>query len=431
MPMPTTKSQPSPVSPASSVVMGFVIAALVLLQLAVPCEATAQNELRSVLNVSWFSTQSGPDFERNVALIRARTPSRLHELRIEPLSFARGDYFLRMVAASQNVDELARMLSGYFFGSILFQTAGLSRGIILEDADASSLSYLWSVLTLIQNHKIHRIPVVVVGQSWRPLLDWMSRTLPRYDTISAGDLALVRAVDRFEDALDFIENYSYPPDRNDIRYDDVHFRRLEEELRAGFQMQSQLPLVSVFGSARFAPGSEVYNETQALTFALGQVGIGTITGGGPGVMAAANAGSAVAQVDSIGLTIRLRHEEEPNRHVTWGYPFTLFAPRLFHTMYRSEAYVFEPGGFGTINELFFLLHFIEKGVIPKSRPVVLFGSDFWQGALPQLRRIAPSVDIRISNSNAEVVSIIRQSINRQRSRPLQATTCSAFFRRSP
>jgi hypothetical protein len=155
--------------------------------------------------------------------------------------------------------------------------------------------------------------------------------------------------------------------------------RIMGEFVAGFEeMGRQGPCVSIFGSARVTPADPMYQRCVETARILGEAGFGIITGGGPGVMEAANKGAREAGVASIGLNIELPFEQGTNAFVDLDVRFRYFFVRKTMFVKYSEAFVIFPGGFGTLDELFEALTLIQTGKV-RDFPVILFGSEYWRG----------------------------------------------------
>lgn len=161
--------------------------------------------------------------------------------------------------------------------------------------------------------------------------------------------------------------------------------RINEEVAEGFAALGDLgPAVSVFGSARTAPEHDSYQLARETARALGGAGYSIITGGGPGIMEAANRGARDAGVTSVGLNIELPEEQVPNPYLDLGLEFRyFFARRLMFVRYAS-AFVVHPGGFGTLDEMFEALTLIQTGKIQQF-PVVLVERAHWSGLLDWMR----------------------------------------------
>jgi len=155
--------------------------------------------------------------------------------------------------------------------------------------------------------------------------------------------------------------------------------RIQAEFVEGFGALAGLPrAVTVFGSARTKPGSKYYEKGVEIGAALADEGFAVITGGGPGIMEAANKGAKEAGGMSVGLGIELPFEQGLNKYVDLGINFRYFFARKTMFVKYSQAYVCLPGGFGTLDELFEALTLVQTKKVTKF-PVVLFGSDYWGG----------------------------------------------------
>jgi uncharacterized protein (TIGR00730 family) len=166
-----------------------------------------------------------------------------------------------------------------------------------------------------------------------------------------------------------------------IREDPWRIFRIMSEFVDSFQTMSQVgPAVTIFGSARTKPADKYYRATVAVAKGLAQHGLGVVTGGGPGIMEAANKGAAQGGGKSIGLNIELPHEQSGNRYVNVPLHFHYFFARKVCFAKYSLGFIYMPGGFGTLDELFEILTLAQTERIPQF-PLILFGSSHWKGLL--------------------------------------------------
>jgi len=165
-----------------------------------------------------------------------------------------------------------------------------------------------------------------------------------------------------------------------------HTERIAHEFFNGFEAVERIdrPAVSIFGSARVREGSQPYDEARVVARQFGEAGWAVVTGGGPGVMEAANRGCKEGGGLSVGFNIQLPHEQSANPYVDIAMTFGHFYARKTMFVKAAEGYVVFPGGFGTADELFESLTLIQTGKI-RHFPVVLFGRGFWQPLLDWIR----------------------------------------------
>lgn len=194
--------------------------------------------------------------------------------------------------------------------------------------------------------------------------------------------------------------------------------RIQAEFVEGFGALAEVPrAVTVFGSARTAVDSPDYAAGRALGAALAEEGYAVITGGGPGCMEAANRGCSESGGYSIGLGIELPFEQGLNEWVDLGINFRYFFARKTMFVKYSQAFVCLPGGFGTLDELFEALTLVQTRKVTRF-PIVLFGSEYWQGLLDWIK--GPLVQtgkiseadiglLHLTDSVAEAVRIIVES----------------------
>jgi hypothetical protein len=158
------------------------------------------------------------------------------------------------------------------------------------------------------------------------------------------------------------------------------FGIMSEFVEATERLASIRPAVSIFGSARVPPGSPVYLMTERIARLLSDAGFAVISGGGPGVMEAANKGAFEGKSPSVGLNIQLPMEQKANPYQDISQSFRHFFARKYMFVRFATAYVVMPGGFGTLDELLEALTLIQTNKTPRI-PLILVGSEFWEGLL--------------------------------------------------
>jgi uncharacterized protein (TIGR00730 family) len=194
--------------------------------------------------------------------------------------------------------------------------------------------------------------------------------------------------------------------------------RIMGEFIDGFDALARLgPAVSIFGSARTSPADPMYDHARRLAHRLSEEGFTVITGGGPGIMEAANRGAREADGVSVGLGIDLPHEPGVNEFVDLPTYFRYFFVRKTMFVKYAQAFVIFPGGFGTFDELFESVTLVQTGKIDHF-PIILFGSGYWSGLLDWLRATVALEGkvgeedlelIRVSDDVEEITTIIAES----------------------
>jgi uncharacterized protein (TIGR00730 family) len=180
--------------------------------------------------------------------------------------------------------------------------------------------------------------------------------------------------------------------------------RIMGEFVEGFDALADVgPAVSIFGSARIGRRNRYYGAARRLAAALVKEGFAIITGGGPGVMEAANRGAKEAGGLSIGCNIELPFEQGLNEYVDLGMEFRYFFVRKMMFVKYAEGFVIFPGGFGTLDELFEALTLIQTGKV-EHFPVVLFGKDYWEGMMRWIRE-KPLYEEKVSPEDLDLVTV--------------------------
>ena len=181
--------------------------------------------------------------------------------------------------------------------------------------------------------------------------------------------------------------------------------RIMAEFVDGFETLANChPAVTIFGSTRVKSGDEIYHKAERIGQLLAENGFGVITGGGPGVMEAANKGAASAGGKSIGLNIELPLEQKPNPYANIPLRFRYFFVRKVMFVKYAVAYIILPGGFGTMDELLESVTLIQTHKI-KPFPVILVGSDYWKGLLNWLKEVVLK-EGKISQTDLDILQLI-------------------------
>lgn len=161
--------------------------------------------------------------------------------------------------------------------------------------------------------------------------------------------------------------------------------RIQSELVDGFENLFDIgPAVTIFGSARLEEDSYYYQEAVKVAKMLSNAGFSIITGGGPGIMEAANRGAKLGKSKSVGLNIELPHEQYANQFLDINISFRYFFIRKLMFIKYAVAFVIFPGGFGTMDELFEALTLVQTGKI-ESFPIILYGTEYWKGLIDWMK----------------------------------------------
>ena len=215
----------------------------------------------------------------------------------------------------------------------------------------------------------------------------------------------------------------------DKSHDSWSVFKIMGELVEGYEKLSQLgPCVSIFGSARTKPEDKYYKKTIEISEEIVKLGLGVITGGGPGIMEAANKGAQNAGGVSVGLNIELPFEQSHNQFIDSDkiIDFDYFFVRKVMFVRYAQAFVVMPGGFGTLDELFEAITLIQTNKI-ENFPVILYGSDFWSGCIDWIREIVckkfnninsdEMLLFELVDSKEQIVNILKKFYNNKKYAP--------------
>ena len=186
--------------------------------------------------------------------------------------------------------------------------------------------------------------------------------------------------------------------------------KIMSEFVEGFETMSKIgPCVSVFGSARTKPNNKYYKQAEELGFLLTQKGYGVITGGGPGIMEAANKGAQKGGGRSVGLNIELPFEQSHNDYIDNDklLNFDYFFVRKVMFVKYAQGFIVLPGGVGTLDELFEAITLIQTGKIGKF-PIVLVGKKYWQGMIVWIKEIMLKTEENISPEDLDLFHIVNR-----------------------
>ena len=187
--------------------------------------------------------------------------------------------------------------------------------------------------------------------------------------------------------------------------------KIISELVEGFEKLARIgPCVSVFGSARTRPDNKYYILAEDISFKLTQKGYGVITGGGPGIMEAANKGAARGKGKSVGINIDLPFEQHPNPYIDSDKLITFdhFFVRKVMFMNYAQGFIVLPGGFGTFDELFEAITLIQTRKIGKF-PIILVGKKYWGGLLTWIKEEMMAEEHNVTPENMDIFTLVDTS----------------------
>ena len=205
-----------------------------------------------------------------------------------------------------------------------------------------------------------------------------------------------------------IKNHT-PKGWNEIKTEDTwQIFKIMSEFVEGFEKMGKIgPCVSIFGSARTKPNNPYYKLAEEIAYELTQNGFGVITGGGPGIMEAANKGAMKGNGKSVGLNIKLPFEQSANKYIDHDklIDFDYFFVRKVIFIKYAQGFIVLPGGVGTLDELFEAITLIQTEKIGKF-PIILVGTDFWNGLINWIKETMLKKEKNISPEDLDLFSIV-------------------------
>lgn len=196
-------------------------------------------------------------------------------------------------------------------------------------------------------------------------------------------------------------------DNNERNIEEIKLKMIQDEFHNGIDTVRKFnPSVTFYGSTKLTEGHPYYEKVRNLSFRISkELGYAVLSGGGPGIMEAANRGAFEAGGKSVGLTIKLPNEQFTNQYVTDEIPFNFFFTRQSSMSYSTEVCVFCPGGFGTLNELFEVLTLEQTNKIGQI-PIILFGSEFWNPIEKVIEEVLCKKYQTVSEKDIKIYTII-------------------------
>lgn len=274
----------------------------------------------------------------------------------------------------------------YFFTRKVMLTAP-ANAFVYFPGGFGTMDEFFEVVDLIEINKMARVPIILVGSAyWNPLLDFLKKSSGAIEAIEPKHLDLLHVVDSAEEAFKYIEETKDKEISCDLSPLNFHCEgkvdwkifRIMAELVEGFDFLTGITHgINVLGSKSVQSGNSYYTAAHELGKRMAKAGFATVTGGGPGFMEAVNKGAFENGGTSVGISMRYGYKDRVNpyvqRSIGFQFPFT----RKLILTTPSDAFVFFPGGFGTMHQLFEVLTLIQTRKMKKV-PVILYDHAFWE-----------------------------------------------------
>ena len=276
----------------------------------------------------------------------------------------------------------------YFFTRKVMLTSP-SQAFFFFPGGFGTMDEFFEVVDLIELDRMSNVPVIAVMSAfWKELYDFLAEySMKKIGAITKKDLETIKIVDKAEEAAELITNVKERPFFGELAPGkfvgevegmDWKIFRIMAELVEGFEFVNTIKNdITILGTGHIGPESDWYKQAQELGSRLGKEKFTIVTGGGPGIMEAANKGAFSVGAESIGLNMRFDGRIRTNPYVkksmTFFFPFT----RKLILTAPSRAFICFPGGFGTMHQMFELLVLMQTGKMGQI-PIILFGKEFWQ-----------------------------------------------------
>jgi uncharacterized protein (TIGR00730 family) len=303
----------------------------------------------------------------------------------------------------------------YFFTRKVMLTSP-ANAFVYFPGGFGTMDELFEVMDYMEQGYMRRSPIVLVGREfWQPLVKFLRhQAAENIHSAEQADVDFLFLVDTAEEAFDLIKNSGDRPNVGDIDNEGSPFYndgtgwrvfRMMAELVDGFEFLTQIDRdVTIFGTKSIIPGSTYYEAAYEMGKKLAQNGFSVITGGGPGIMEAANKGAFEAGGESVGVAAQFEGKDRLNSYVTKSKSFYFpFIRKLIITS-PSDEFIFFPGGLGTLHQLFELLTLQETKKI-EPVPTLLYGNEYWQPLLDFIHTLH-NIYGTISEMDEEFIKVI-------------------------
>ena len=275
----------------------------------------------------------------------------------------------------------------YFFTRKVMLTAP-SQAFLYYPGGFGTMDEFFEVMDTIELKKMPKIPVGIVGKDyWQPLLNFLEKSsIEEIGAISENNLKLFKLIETPKEALKIISKTKERPFFSEFAPEkfstgeSANWRifRIMAELVEGFEFVTNLKDdVTILGTKSIKPDSPYYEQAYDLAYKLGKQKYSIVTGGGPGIMEAANHGAYDAGAESVGMNMKFDHQIRTNQYVTSSASFFFPFTRKLILTAPSLGFIIFPGGYGTMHQLFEILTLMQTGKIGKM-PIILFGKKFWE-----------------------------------------------------
>jgi uncharacterized protein (TIGR00730 family) len=303
----------------------------------------------------------------------------------------------------------------YFFTRKVILTSP-AHAFVFFPGGFGTLDEFFEVVDYMELNMMQDVPVVLVGKEyWLPIINFLrAHSSAQMNSVDKKIIDKWSLVETAEDAFECIKHA--PDQPNELSSDsplnmqggaDWRMFRIMGELVDGFEFLTKIKNdVTVFGTKSSPPGTKYYKDAQELGKILAQNNMTVVTGGGPGIMEAANKGAFEAGGESVGINIRMEKSERINPYITKSIGFVFpFVRKLIITA-PSEAFVFFPGGFGTLHQLFELLTLQETQKV-NPVPILLYDKNFWSPIVDFVQRLYSDFQT-ISQNDRQLMKIINE-----------------------
>lgn len=288
----------------------------------------------------------------------------------------------------QRVNKYVKKSTGfYYFFTRKVMLTSPANAFVYFPGGFGTLDEFFEVIDLMELGKMNRVPIILIGSEfWQPVVDFLEEKSAPLGSVPKEDVEKIHVVDTAQEAYEFIKDTK--DKENFCELDPTSFKcdsgldwkifKIMSELVEGFEFVSTLKKnVTVLGTKSTEPGGEYYDSAYELGKLLASSDYAAVTGGGPGTMEAVNKGAFESGGESIGINMRFGFKERINPYVKKSIGFQFPFTRKLIITAPSDAFVFYPGGFGTLHQLFEVLTLMQTKKI-KKMPVILYNHKFWE-----------------------------------------------------